>query len=119
MESTTEHLDTILKEILKAIPKVKAAAFISTEGLPIASALPQGVDKTRMATIIASLSSLAERSIIEMRKGEFDQIIILWNKGYLIIMPTGPKLILIVYLTDIRGIFFECKRTSERIAKLI
>ena len=45
---------------------VKSVAIVSTEGLSIASALPQGVDETRVAAITASLLSLAEKSSIEM-----------------------------------------------------
>ena len=54
MEPTTENLDDILKKLLSAIPEVKAAAIVSAEGLPIASALPQGVDETRIAAILVS-----------------------------------------------------------------
>lgn len=48
VETTTESLDDILKKLLAAIPEVKSAAIVSAEGLPIASALPQGVDETRI-----------------------------------------------------------------------
>lgn len=48
MEPTSENLDDILKKLLSAIPEVRAAAIVSAEGLPIASALPQGVDETRI-----------------------------------------------------------------------
>lgn len=43
-----ETLDGILKQLLTAIPEVKAAAIVSVEGLPIASALPQNIDETRI-----------------------------------------------------------------------
>lgn len=46
--NTPETLDDLLRKLLGAIPEVKAAAIVSAEGLPIASALPQGVDKTRI-----------------------------------------------------------------------
>jgi len=46
---TPETLDDLLKKLLGAIPEVKAAAIVSAEGLPIASALPQGVDATEIA----------------------------------------------------------------------
>jgi predicted regulator of Ras-like GTPase activity (Roadblock/LC7/MglB family) len=48
VEPTAENLDEILKKLLAAIPEVRAAAIVSAEGLPIASALPQGVDETRI-----------------------------------------------------------------------
>ena len=50
------------------IPGVKAAMIVSTEGLPIASMLPQGVDEERIAAMTATLLSLSERAIIEIKR---------------------------------------------------
>ncbi len=122
MEPTTESLDEILKKLLAAIPEVKAAAIVSAEGLPIASALPQGVDETRIAAMTAALLSLAERSVIEMEKGEFDQLYVKGSDGYLLVLQAGPNAVLTVSTTkDVRLglIFLDCKRTCEKIAKLI
>ncbi|MFX1500932.1 MAG: roadblock/LC7 domain-containing protein, partial [Promethearchaeota archaeon] len=114
--------DDILKKLLAAIPEVKAAAIVSAEGLPIASALPQGVDETRIAAMTAALLSLAERSVIEMEKGEFDQLYVKGSDGYLLVLQAGPNAVLTVSTTkDVRLglIFLDCKRTCEKIAKLI
>ncbi len=122
MEPTTDSLDDILKKLLAAIPEVKAAAIVSAEGLPIASALPQGVDETRIAAMTAALLSLAERSVIEMEKGEFDQLYVKGSDGYLLVLQAGPNAVLTVSTTkDVRLglIFLDCKRTCEKIAKLI
>ena len=122
MEPTTESLDEILKKLLSAIPEVKAAAIVSAEGLPIASALPQGVDETRIAAMTAALLSLAERSVIEMEKGEFDQLYVKGSDGYLLVLQAGPNAVLTVSTTkDVRLglIFLDCKRTCEKIARLI
>ena len=122
MEPTADSLDDILKKLLAAIPEVKSAAIVSAEGLPIASALPQGVDETRIAAMTAALLSLAERAVIEMEKGEFDQLYIKGNEGYLLVMQAGPNAVLTVSTTkDVRLglIFLDCKRTCEKISKLI
>ena len=122
MENTSETLDDILKKLLSAIPEVKAAAIVSAEGLPIASALPQGIDETRIAAMTAALLSLAERSVIEMEKGEFEQLYVRGNEGYLLVLQAGPNAVLTVSTTkDVRLglIFLDCKRTTEKIAKLI
>ena len=68
LSSTPETLDDILKKLLAAIPEVKAAAIVSVEGLPIASALPAGIDETRIAAMTAAILSLGERAIHEMAK---------------------------------------------------
>ncbi len=122
MESTPETLDVILKKLLAAIPEVKAAAIVSVEGLPIASALPQGIDETRIAAMTAALLSLAERAIQEMRKGEFEQVYVKGTDGYLLVLAAGQNAVLTVSTTkDVRLglIFLDCKRTTEKIAKLI
>ncbi len=84
-----ENLDDNLKKLLGAIPEVKAALIVSTEGLPIASALPQGVDETRIAAMTAALLSLAEKSVIEMNEGEFDQLYVKGTEGYILVLQAG------------------------------
>jgi len=122
MESTPETLDVILKKLLVAIPEVKAAAIVSVEGLPIASALPQGIDETRIAAMTAALLSLAERAIQEMSQGEFEQVYVKGTDGYLLVLAAGQNAVLTVSTTkDVRLglIFLDCKRTCEKISRLI
>ncbi len=122
METTTDSLDDILRKLLNAIPEVKAAAIVSAEGLPIASALPQGVDETRIAAMTAALLSLAERSIIEFEKGDFDTLYVKGSQGYLLVFQAGPNAVLTVSTTsDVKLglIFLDCKRTCDKIAELI
>ncbi|MHA2185277.1 MAG: roadblock/LC7 domain-containing protein [Promethearchaeota archaeon] len=119
---SVENLDDTIKPLLSATPEVRAAAIVSTEGLPIASALPQGVDETKVAAMTAALLSLAERSIIELKNGEFDQLYIKGSEGYLLVLQAGPNAVLTVATTsDVRLglIFLDCKRTCDKIAKLI
>ena len=51
----------------------------------------------------AALLSLAEKSFIEMKKGEFDQLYVKGTEGYLLVLQAGPNAVLIVSTTkDIR-----------------
>ena len=118
--NTPDSLDDILKRLLGA--EVKSAAIVSAEGLPIASALPQGIDETRIAAMTAALLSLSERAIIEMAKGDFDQLYIKGSNGYLLVMQAGPNAVLTVSTTkEVRLglILLDCRRTCEKIAQLI
>ena len=94
--STPDSLDDLLKKLVGAIPEVKGAAIVSIEGLPIASALPQGVDETRFAAMTAALLSLSETAIIEMNKGKFDQLYIKGSDGYLLILQADLNAVLAV-----------------------
>jgi predicted regulator of Ras-like GTPase activity (Roadblock/LC7/MglB family) len=120
--NTPDSLDDLLKKLLAAIPEVKAAAIVSAEGLPIASALPRDVDETRIAAMTAALLSLSERAIIEMQKGDFDQLYIRGSDGYLLVLQAGPNAVLTVSADkDVRLglILLDCRRTCEKIAQLI
>jgi predicted regulator of Ras-like GTPase activity (Roadblock/LC7/MglB family) len=111
-----------LNKLLGAIPEVTSAAIVSAEGLPIASALPQGVDETRIAAMSAALLSLSKKAIIEMSKGDFDQLYIKGSEGYLLVMQAGPNAVLTVSTSKDVGlglILLDCRRICEKIAKLI
>ena len=111
-----------LNKLLGAIPEVTSAAIVSAEGLPIASALPQGVDEMRIAAMSAALLSLSKKAIIEMSKGDFDQLYIKGSEGYLLVMQAGPNAVLTVSTSKDVGlglILLDCRRICEKIAKLI
>ncbi len=115
------RFDELLKQFITANPEVKEAAIISVEGLPIASALPQSVDETKISAMTAALLSLSETAIIEMRKGNFNQLHIKGSKGYLIIMQAGLNAVFTVSTTmDVRLglILLECSRMCEKIVNL-
>ncbi len=117
-----ETLESILKRLLASIPEIKSAAIVSVEGLPIASALPTGVDDTRIAAMTAAILSLGERAAQELAKGELEQVLVKGNNGYLITMFAGENAVLTVSTTaDVKLglIFLDCKRTCEKIAQLI
>ena len=103
MEPTTDSLDDILKKLLASIPEVKAASIVSTEGLPIASALPQGVDETRISAMNAALLSLAKMLAIEIGHGKFEHLYVKGSDGYLLVLSAGPNTVLSVSTTkDVR-----------------
>jgi len=108
-----DNLDDFLKKLLGATPGVKSAAIVSAEGLPIVSALPQGVDETKIAGMTGALLSLSERAIIEMGRGDFDQLYIKGSKGYLLVMQVGPKAVLLVSTTKNAKIGFLEKNVLE------
>ncbi len=104
-ENDKDSLDELLKKLFGAIPgvksdwipEIKTDVNVSAEGLPVASTLPQGVDETRIGAMAAALLSLSERAIIEMEKGDFDQLYIEGSKGHFMITQDGPNVVFRVY----------------------
>jgi len=109
-----------LDRLLGAIPEVTSVLIVSTEGLPIAYALPQDTDETRIAAMTSALLSLSERAIIEMGKGDFDQLYIKGSEGYLLVMQAGPGAVMAVSTTkDVRLglVLLDCRRFCEKLER--
>ncbi|MFX1569087.1 MAG: roadblock/LC7 domain-containing protein [Promethearchaeota archaeon] len=117
-----ENIDNTLLNLIDTIPEVRAATLVSVEGEIIASAFPQDVDDTTLAVMTAALLSLAESAITLIKSGEFEQLYIRGNNGYLLVIPAGPKAVFSVSTTqDVKLglIYLDCKRAVEQITKLI
>lgn len=124
MSDNPTTLEEILKELESSIPEIEAAAIVSAEGLPIASALPRDVDETRVAAMTAAMLSLGERAAFELGKGELEQVFVRGVQGYIISMAAGPEknAVLTVSATEnvkLGLIFLDMKRTVEKIEKVL
>ena len=93
MDPSKENLDDILDiiywKLFKANLKVKACALVSTEGLLIASAIPEGIDESRFAVLTSGLFSLGSRSIMELGGGDMDEVFIKGSGGQILVVPFG------------------------------
>lgn len=112
----------ILKGLLSTIPDIKSAGIVSVEGLPIASITNNGINETKIAAMTAAHLSLAERSIMEMKNGEFDQLWIEGSDGQMVILKAGENAVLMVSATNnvrVGLIILDCKRACKKIADLL
>ncbi|MFX1378558.1 MAG: roadblock/LC7 domain-containing protein [Promethearchaeota archaeon] len=96
----TENLDNILKKLLVKNLGVKAAAIVSREGLPIASAVSKRIDETRIAAMTSALFSLGRQSIMELGEENLDEIFIQGSDGQLLLVSFGDYGILLLSTED-------------------
>ena len=116
-----EKLETVLKRLLASNRDITIAIITSMEGLPILSILPRRYDETRISAMVATMLSLSERAIVEMEIGEFKQIYIKGNDGYLLVFD-AELAVLAVSTTEkakLGLIFLECERASHEISKIL
>ena len=116
-----EKLGLILKKLLASNRDITIAVITSMEGLPILSILPRGYDETRISAMVATILSLSERAIVEMEIGEFKQIYIKGNDGYLLVFD-AELAVLAVSTTEkakLGLVFLECERASHEISKIL
>ena len=90
MEPTSENLDDILKKLLAAIPEVKAAAIVSAEGLPIASA-PMRPDHELASAMIAMLQQVSVETQDHLELAPVDEVTIRTKESMHLVCRTIPS----------------------------
>jgi uncharacterized protein len=117
-----ELLAGALDEFLTVSPEVEAAAIVSSDGLPMASALPPGVEEDRLAAMSAALLILGERAANGLGKGDLCQVMVEAGDGYIVLMAAGPHAVLVgVTSTDAKAglLLFEMKRMAGKVETLM
>jgi hypothetical protein len=117
-----DQLSSALDDFLTISADVEAAAVVSADGLPMASALPPHVEEDRLAAMSAALLTLGERAASELGKGELAQVFIEGPKGHVILMAAGRDCVLVCVTA--RGakvglVLFEMRRIAERVTRMM
>jgi predicted regulator of Ras-like GTPase activity (Roadblock/LC7/MglB family) len=117
-----DQLSSALDDFLTISTDVEAAAVVTADGLPMASALPPHVEEDRLAAMSAALLTLGERAASELGKGDLAQVFIEGPKGHVILMAAGRDCVLVCVTA--RGakvglVLFEMRRIAERVARVV
>ena len=89
------QLDQILATLLRQAPDVEAAAVVSFDGLPMASALPAGMDEDRVAAMSAALLSLGERAAQGLGRGDLSQVYVEGDNGTVFLVSADDEAVLV------------------------
>jgi predicted regulator of Ras-like GTPase activity (Roadblock/LC7/MglB family) len=90
-----QALDRILADLLVQTPAMQAAAVVSFDGLPMASALPAGMDEDRVAAMSAALLSLGERAADGLGRGELSQVYVEGDNGTVFLISAQDQAVLV------------------------
>ena len=115
-------LTSILSDLNGTSADIDASAVISTDGLTIASMLPQEMDEDRVGAMSAAMLSLGDRSAAELGRGELDQVLIKGDKGFVVMTYAGPDAVVTVLAkpkAKLGLIFLDVKRAAENIAQVL
>jgi predicted regulator of Ras-like GTPase activity (Roadblock/LC7/MglB family) len=111
----TQQLSDRLKGLVASSSEIEAAALVSTDGLPIASVLPEGVEDDRLAAMSAAMLSLGEQITQELGRGSLDQVFIKGSNGYVILMSISDNIVLAALAREqakLGLILLEMRRTA-------
>jgi uncharacterized protein len=118
--SKSDQIAKILKTLSTTTPDVEGAAIVDNDGLMIASALSQDLDEDSVAAMSAALLGLGERIVGELRRGEFEMVMIRGSNGFTILVRSGGSAVLAVLATKgakLGLIFLDLSRAASEIAR--
>ena len=120
--SRSERLDSAIHALLSSTPEVEAAAVVSFDGLPMASALPPSMDEDRVAAMSAALLSLGERAAQGLGRGELSQVYIEGESGTVFLISCDDEAVLVAVAAKgakIGMMLYEVKRAAGVVAEVL
>ncbi len=120
--SKADLLAQALDDFLATSPEVEAAAVVSADGLPMASALPPHVQEDRLAAMSAALLTLGERAAQNLGKGELAQVFVEGSQGHVILMSAGTSAVLVAVTSpDAKAglILFEMRKAAGQVQRVM
>ena len=92
--SRNEQILHVLQGLVGRSQDVEGAMLVTLDGLPLASALPQGADEDRVAAMAAAALSMGARTTAELRHGSLEQVLVKGDSGYVVIISAGKDTVL-------------------------
>ena len=121
-QTLSDQLDIVLSNFERNVPHVEATAVVSTDGLVIASRLPDQVEEDRIGAMGAAILSISARSGNELAQGEMERVLIEGDSGYILIRSVGEDAILVALVEkDVRlgMLFYEAKKCVEKLSEIL
>ncbi len=103
------------------IDGARSAAIVSAEGLIVQAILEEGISDIKLAAMTATILSVSERVLVELKSGRLDVCILQGDEGNFCVMEAGTELIVAVCLdVDARmdTCFIEMRKVSEQIKSI-
>jgi predicted regulator of Ras-like GTPase activity (Roadblock/LC7/MglB family) len=120
--SRSSRLDSAIHGLLSQTPEIEAAAVVSFDGLPMASALPQSMDEDRVAAMSAALLSLGERAAQGLGRGELSQVYIEGDSGTVFLVSADDEAVLVAVAAQgakVGMMLYEVRRTAAVVADVL
>jgi uncharacterized protein len=116
------RLAAALDDFIRGTPDVEAAAVVSFDGLPMASALPDSLEEDRLGAMSAALLSLGEQAAIGLGRGQLNQVFVEGEHGFVFLMSARDQAVLAVVArrsAKIGFMLFEMRRAADRIGRAL
>lgn len=120
--SRSEQIAKLVKSLTNTTPDLEGAALIDNDGLMIATSLSSDIDEDSMAAMGAALLGLGERIVGELKRGEFEMVMLRGDEGIVVMVRAGDSGVLAALASKkakLGLVFLDVLRTATEIAKLL
>src|SRR3954453_11629575 len=120
--SRAGRLNRAIGDLLAQAPEVEAAAVVSFDGLPMASALPVTMDEDRVAAMSAALLSLGERAAEGLGRGALSQVYIEGEHGTVYLVSADDEAVLVAVASQgakVGMMLYEVRRAAAAVAEVL
>jgi len=120
--SRAGRLNRAIGDLLAQAPEVEAAAVVSFDGLPMASALPATMDEDRVAAMSAALLSLGERAAEGLGRGALSQVYIEGEHGTVYLVSADDEAVLVAVASPdakVGMMLYEVRRAAAAVAEVL
>ena len=121
-ETRAGRLAAALDDFVHSSPDVEAAAVVSFDGLPMASALPEELEEDRVGAMSAALLSLGEQAAVGLGRGQLNQVFVEGEHGFVFLMSARDQAVLAAIArrtAKIGFMLFEMRRAADRIGRAL
>lgn len=117
-ETRAGRLAAALDAFVRSSTEVVAAAVVSFDGLPMATALPDDLEEDRLGAMSAALLSLAEQASVGLGRGQLNQLFLEGQDGYIFLMSAEDEAVLATVTSreaKIGFMLYEMRRAATRV----
>lgn len=123
-EKKLEDVKKVLMNIRKSpgAEGVTSSMLLSKEGLPIVSALPQGIEEAEMSAVGASILGAADLAAERAEQGALMEVLIKNEDGQILLTNCGESAILMVWAdkeTKPGSLIFASRRAAQEVKKIL
>lgn len=91
-----EQIQEILRFLQTGTPNVEGCALVTMDGLLMSSALPEGADGPRLASLAISILRLSSKIAEDLERGALEQVQVRGTSGHLIATQATSETVLLL-----------------------
>ncbi|HQT65262.1 MAG: hypothetical protein B7Z75_14125 [Acidocella sp. 20-57-95] len=110
------EINAALTELNKTTPEIEASAFVSKDGLIIASALAAGMDEEQLGAVVASIFSFSDQATTELGCGTLEQVVFTGTERRILVIEAGLHASLCIIATPtapLAALFANAERAAQ------